>query len=361
MNKGLAYPLLAIALLLVAAVVIGALSREPQLVIPPVNQAPLADENKAVIAAVAINEPIQPIPVITVDTDKAALGERLFYDPRLSHDNSISCYSCHDLGRGGTDHRQHSIGVGGAMGSVNTLTVFNAALNFRNFWNGRADDLKEQLDQVIASTTELASSWPEVIAKLKQDPDYVLQFTAAFEKSNNKNRCSGKSCADLVNRETVTAAIVEFERSLITPNSRFDRYLLGDESAITAEEKAGYALFKSYGCVACHQGRNVGGNMFQIFGVMDDYFANRGHITDADYGRFNVTGREEDRFHFRVPSLRNVALTAPYFHDGTAESLDQAVMVMARYQLGVTMPAEDVGLIVKFLGTLTGEYKGQPL
>jgi cytochrome c peroxidase len=154
---------------------------------------------------------------------------------------------------------------------------------------------------------------------------------------------------------------VEFERSLITPNSRFDRYLLGDESAITAEEKAGYALFKSYGCVACHQGRNVGGNMFQIFGVMDDYFANRGHITDADYGRFNVTGREEDRFHFRVPSLRNVALTAPYFHDGTAESLDQAVMVMARYQLGVTMPAEDVGLIVKFLGTLTGEYKGQPL
>ena len=361
MNRPLAYPLLAVALLVIGAGLIWALSFEPPYVVSP---AVASVDTARIYEAFSVNEPIQPIALPTgLDHAKVVLGERLFHDPRLSLDNSISCVSCHDLTRGGTDHLTYSIGVGGAVGRINALTVFNSAFNFRLFWDGRAETLTEQLDGPLTSPTEMGSSWSEIVDKLRHDDAYVREFALVFSDRAAAPSCGkdSASCRTYVTRETVTAALAEFVRSLATPDGRFDRYLKGDLSAISADEKTGYDLFKSYGCIACHQGANVGGNMFQIFGVMRDYFAERGNVTEVDNGRFNVTGREEDRHRFRVPSLRNVALTAPYFHDGTAQTLDQAVMVMAQYQLGVVMPMEDLELIVKFLGTLTGQYRGEPL
>ena len=295
-----------------------------------------------------MSEPILPIPFdVQLDNDKVQLGKRLFNDPRLSRNDSIACSSCHDLENGGTDHLKHPTGIDGAEGDVNTLTVYNSANNFALFWDGRADTLEDQIDNTLQNPKQLGFNWEGLIKKLNMDPAYSSAFRRIYSRG--------------ITIDTIKDAIATFERSLITPNSRFDQYLRGDTSAITEDEKRGYQYFKSYGCIACHQGMNVGGNMFQIIGVMADYFADRGNITKADFGRFNVTGRDSDRHRFRVPSLRNVAKTSPYFHDGSADTLEQAIMVMARYQLGRTIPIEDVDLIAKFLRTLTGEYNGKPL
>lgn len=293
-------------------------------------------------------EPIRPIPLtVSVNPHKAALGKKLFHEPRLSGDNSVSCASCHDLALGGTDQRKRSIGVNGAMGIINTPTVFNSAGNFRQFWDGRAATLEEQVEGPIHERIEMGSSWQKVIPALRAIPEYAEAFKALYP--------------DGIQPATVKDAIAEFERTLTTPNSRFDKFLRGDDNALTADEKEGYRKFKSYGCVSCHQGVNVGGNMFATLGAMDDYFQERGEVTKSDFGRFNVTGKEEDRFVFKVPSLRNVALTPPYFHDGSAKTLERAVVIMGRYQLGRHIPREEVDLIVKFLETLTGDYEGKPL
>lgn len=292
-------------------------------------------------------EPIKPIPLeAQLDARKVALGETLFNETRLSHDNTISCASCHDLAKGGTDGKAHSIGIQNAGGSINSPSVFNSGLNFKQFWDGRAATLEEQIDGPVHSVVELGSSWPEIVGKLRAT-DYAARFATIYR--------------DGIQPQNIKDAIAQFERSLITPNSRFDKYLRGDDSALTAEEKAGYRVFKSHGCTSCHQGMNVGGNMFETLGAMADYFADRGNVTSADYGRFNVTGRETDRFVFRVPSLRNVALTAPYFHDGSMARLEDAVKAMGKYQLGEPLPPADIAQIVQFLKTLTGEYGGKPL
>jgi len=289
-------------------------------------------------------EPITPIPLsIEVDENKAALGRKLFFDTRLSKDGTISCESCHHLNSGGVDHVARSIGVGGAEGGINAPTVYNAALNFVQFWDGRANTLEEQVVGPIHNPVEMATNWDDVIAELKQDAKYVRQFSSLYP--------------DGLAPDNITHAIAEFERTLLTPNSPFDQFLRGEEDAISAEAKEGYLLFKSYGCSACHQGRNVGGNMYEKMGVVHDYFATRTDITEADYGRFNVTGHEDHKFEFKVPSLRNIALTAPYFHDGSAETLEEAVRTMARYQLGRLMSDHDLIRIVAFLRTLTGKHK----
>ncbi len=290
--------------------------------------------------AADLNEPIKPLPEVSYDPGKVALGKRLFHEPRLSRDNTIACASCHALDQGGVDRLRVSKGVGGAEGGMNAPTVFNSGLNFRQFWDGRAGSLEEQADGPVHAAPEMASSWPEAMTKLKQDPEYQRAFTALYPTG--------------MTPQTMKDAIATYERSLVTP-SRFDKYLRGEATAITAEEKQGYELFKSYGCIACHQGTNVGGNMFQYFGVMGNYFQDRGNITEADYGRYNVTKKEQDRFMFKVPSLRNVALTPPYFHDGAAKTLEEAVAVMAKYQLGRTMPEQDRSVIIQFLRSLTGE------
>jgi cytochrome c peroxidase len=293
-------------------------------------------------------EPVAPLPLqIDLDQNKVDLGRRLFLDPRLSHDNTIFCGSCHHLELGGTDRRSRSVGIDGATGDVNAPTVFNSGLNFRQFWDGRAASLEDQIDGPVNNAKEMRSNWPEVISKLQQDRDYVRTFRNLYP--------------DGIQSTNIKDAIATFERSLITPNSPFDQFLRGDSHALTEQQLAGYRLFKAYGCIACHQGINIGGNMFQKLGVARDYFADRGHVTKADLGRFNVTGLERDRYHFKVPSLRNVAVTAPYFHDGSAATLEQAVNIMAKYQLGRTLPLHDRDLIVRFLHTLTGEYRGEPL
>lgn len=295
------------------------------------------------IDAATLDEPLAPLPTsLHLDARKVELGRRLFVDPRLAQDNSVSCASCHDFSRGGADPRPRSVGAHGGLSGANAPSVFNSGLNFRQLWNGSANSLEEFLDRLIRNPKVFDSNWAEVVGKLRNDAALSAEFGAVYP--------------DGVTGANTIDAIATFTRSLITP-SRFDRYLRGDAQAITADEAKGYAKFKSYGCVACHQGANVGGNMFQKFGVMGDYFQERGNVTAADMGRFAVTKREADRHVFKVPSLRNVELTAPYFHDGTAPTLEAAVEVMFKYQLGRTAPVEDKALIVKFLKTLTGEHQ----
>ena len=288
-------------------------------------------------------EPVAPIPTaVHPDPAKARLGERLFRDARLSHHNRLACASCHQLDQGGDDGKAQSIGADGRPLDFNTPTVFNAALSFRLNWRGNFRSLEEQAEAVLLDTRLMGTNWPELLAKLGADQTYRDEFHAAY----------GQPPA----RPLVLDALAAFERSLVTPRAPFDRYLRGESDAIDPEEKRGYELFKSHGCVACHQGVNVGGNLFQRFGVFDDPAAG-GPLTEADLGRLALTGKAEDRSVFRVPSLRNVAETAPYFHDGRAATLEQAVAEMARTQLGRALAQPEVDLIVRFLHTLTGEYR----
>jgi cytochrome c peroxidase len=293
-------------------------------------------------------EPITPLPLsIRLDPKKVALGSRLFHEPKLSADGSISCASCHDLARGGVDRQARSRGIGGREGNINAPTVFNSGFNFRQFWDGRAEALEDQVDGPLQHPAEMGATWPQALAFLNADATYRKEFADLFR--------------DGVSAANVRDAIAIFERSLVTPNSRFDRFLRGEAAALSATESAGYKLFKQIGCTSCHHGVNIGGNSYQRLGVMEDYFAERGKITGADLGRFNITKREEDRYYFKVPSLRNVALTAPYLHDGSAKTLPDVVTIMARYQLALKLDAADIDRIVAFLHSLTGEYQGRPL
>lgn len=292
---------------------------------------------------ITANEPLRALPSLDelgLNEQKIKLGQRLFNDKRLSKDNTISCASCHVLDQGGDDGLQHSVGIKGQTGDINAPTIFNSAYNFRLFWDGRANSLEEQVSGPVHHPKEMGSSWAEILGKLEQDDELLKEFTAIFD--------------DSLKAEHIESVIAEFQRSLITP-SRFDRYLKGDKTAITENELLGYSKFKTYGCVACHQGVNVGGNMFQKFGVMGDYFDGADAPNEMDLGRFNVTGREADKHVFKVPSLRNIALTAPYFHNGTVATLPEAVDVMFKFQLGRPAPVEDKALIVAFLQSLTGE------
>ena len=289
-----------------------------------------------------LDEPIKPLPAtLNQDPARAEIGRWLFNDARLSANGSVSCANCHNLRKGGSDERDYSVGFGGKLTAVHAPTVLNAAFNFRQFWNGRAESLEAQIDDVVQNPVEMGSKWADIVGKVERDARYEAAFANAYK--------------DGVNKANIENAIATYERTLITPNSRFDNYLRGNESAISEVEKAGYVKFKQFGCIACHQGVNVGGNMFQKFGVMGDYFGDRGKLTTADLGRYLVTGEEGDKYVFKVPSLRNVALIAPYFHDASAKTLDAAVAVMFKYQLGRVASTEDRAAIIKFLNTLTAE------
>lgn len=320
--------------------------RQPPATAPAI---PSALDLHAAAEATARAEPIAPLPAPPPqDPALVALGERLFFEARLSIDGTTSCASCHVLTEGGDDGLPVSMGVDGRTGAFNAPTVLNAALNFRQFWDGRAASLEEQVDGPLQNEHEMGGSWEHVLATLRNDADYRRDFAALYDGSPP-------------HADGVRDALAAFQRTLLTAGAPIDRYLRGDEAALSERQRRGYELFKEAGCAACHQGANVGGNMFQTFGVMGDYFADRGDPTPADLGRFAVTGREEDRYVFKVPSLRNVALTAPYFHDGSAASLPEAVSTMARYQLGQAMPAANVALIVEFLDSLTGRIPTAPM
>jgi len=301
-----------------------------------------------IYGSVLANEPISPIPQPqNKKPEIVKLGDKLFHDTRFSSDQAISCASCHSLGSGGADGKVVSDGVLGRQGNINAPTVFNSSLNFRQFWDGRAANLTEQVDGPINNEHEMGSDWPRVISIIQGDPVYLEMFA--------------KSNFDSVTASNIKHAIVTFEKSLLTPNSRFDQYLHGDETALTEDEVAGYGLFKMYGCVSCHQGVNIGGNLFQKLGVMKEYSFTQLGDNDRDLGLFNVTKKESDKHVFKVPGLRNIGVTAPYLHDGSEETLEGVVSKMMLHQLGVVSTKEDVGLIVKYLKTLTGEYKGKLL
>lgn len=287
-------------------------------------------------------EPITPLPEsVSVDKAKAQLGEQLYNDKGLSPNKTVSCASCHDLKKGGTDNLKVSTGINGQQGPINSPTVLNSRYNIKQFWDGRAEDLAHQAEGPVTNPKEMGSNWPYVVNYLKSKPDYLNQFKASYD---------GK-----IDKATITNAIATYEETLVTP-SPFDDYLRGDKNAISEQAKKGYALFKSYGCTACHQGINIGGGMFMKVGMVSDYFKRRGgKLTEADYGRYNVTKQEADKHVFKVPTLRNVSLTAPYFHDGSEASLQKAVITMAKVQLGRDMPEDDAKQIVAFLESLTGK------
>jgi cytochrome c peroxidase len=294
------------------------------------------------------DDPIEPIPLeIELDAPKVALGERLFRDPILSPSGHVACTTCHELGRGGVDGRKTSALDGQPPMLVNTPTMFNVAFSYKLHWGGAYVALKKQLDTPITSPRAMATTYDDIVKRLQASAEYRDAFAAIY--------------SDGVTVDSFQDAMVEYERSLFTPNARFDRHLRGEANVLDADELAGYEIFKSHGCISCHQGINIGGNLFQKLGVLGDYFGDRGNVTEADYGRYNVTKKEEDRFVFRVPSLRNVAVTAPYFHDGSAATLEDAVRVMAQYQLGRPLNPEQIRKVVAFLKTLTGEYKGARL
>ena len=293
-------------------------------------------------AAQSMGEPITALQPTVEDAAKIQLGKRLFLEKRLSGDDSIACATCHSLDKGGTDQLVHSTGIGGAQGGINAPTVLNSGLNFVEFWNGRASTLEDQVDGPPNNPKEMGSNWTQIVGKLSADSGYLDAFQKIYHDKPTKAH--------------IQDAIATFERSLVTLNAPFDRYLKGDQNAIDDEQKKGYELFKEYGCASCHQGENVGGNLYEKFGVMGDYFKDRGTpITDADLGRYSVTKREQDRYVFKVPSLRNLALTAPYFHDGSATTIPQAVEVMAQYQLGRAIQPDQLREICRFLDSLNGD------
>ena len=265
-------------------------------------------------------EPVRPIDLsLPYDEAKAALGFKLYHDTRLSVDNTVSCASCHGL------------------------------YNFVQFWDGRAVTLADQAAGPPVNPVEMASpNFDAIVAKLNKDKKFAREFKKVYPEG--------------FTQATITDAIEQFERTLITPNSRFDKYLRGDKEAITAEELEGYELFKKYNCATCHVGKNLGGETYELMGLRKHYFADRGlELTEEDNGRFKQTGVERDRHRFKVPGLRNVALTWPYYHDGTRTSLKEAVCAMGTYQSGVELTDEEEDKIVAFLNTLTGEYQGKLL
>ena len=295
-------------------------------------------------------EPIRPIVAAAdVDARKVELGFNLFHDTRLSVDNTVSCASCHGLNTGGVDNHQYSHGVEERLGGVNAPTVYNAVYNFVQFWDGRAVTLAQQAAGPPLNPVEMAStSFEEIIAKLEQDENYVTAFNMLY--------------ADGITEANITDAIEEFERTLITPNSQFDKWLLGDDTALTAEELRGYELFKEHNCATCHVGINLGGESYELMGLRRHYFEDRGwELTEEDNGRYKETKEERDRHRFKVPGLRNVELTWPYYHDGSRATMEEAVRDMAIYQCDVELADSDIESIVAFLRTLTGEYNGVKL
>lgn len=284
------------------------------------------------------DEPIQPINAANVSNPALVqLGMQLYFDPRLSKSGFISCNSCHNLSMGGTDNLKTSIGHKWNQGPINAPTVLNSSLNVAQFWDGRAADLKEQAGGPIANPGEMGFTHELAVKTLATIPGYVEEFKKVFG-------------TDKITIDEVTKAIAAFEETLVTPNSRFDQWLKGDKNALTTQEVQGYELFKNSGCVACHNGPAVGGNSFQKMGVVEPYKGD----SKAE-GRAAVTGKDADRFNFKVPTLRNIEMTYPYFHDGEAKTLSQAVEIMGRIQLGRNFSKEENADIVAFLKSLTGD------
>jgi len=279
-------------------------------------------------------EPITPIISISgLNSEKISLAKKLFFDARLSRDNTIACASCHVLAEGGDDNSKFSFGIDEQEGDMNSPTVLNAVNNFRQFWDGRAKNLQEQAAGPIENPIEMGFNFPDLITKLKKT-EYKSQFSKIYAEGITKN--------------SITDAIAEYEKTLTTPNAPFDKYLQGDKSALSQREIAGYELFKSKGCISCHHGVNIGGNLYSKFGVIEN-------AKSKWFGRYNITKKERDKYYFKVPSLRNIARTAPYFHDGRTSDLKETIAIMAQLQLGRYISKEEIAKIESFLHSLNGD------
>ncbi|MAQ15753.1 MAG: cytochrome B6 [Sandaracinus sp.] len=291
--------------------------------------------------------PVEPIEAPEVNMDKVYLGRRLYHDPILSGDGTVSCATCHTLDHGGAEDRRTSNGIGDQVGPINSPTVLNAHFNFVQFWDGRAENLQEQAAGPIENPIEMGGAFGDVVGAVAGDEWYAERFASIYGED------------DPVTKDNITDALAEYERYLITP-APFDDFLRGDESALNEQEQRGWAAFQEVGCISCHQGVNLGGTMFQKMGVVENYFEMRGgELTEADHGRFNVTEDEADRHKFKVPTLRNITLTPPYFHDGSQTDLREVVRIMARIQLGKQLEDGQVDDIVAFLGALEGELPAE--
>lgn len=294
------------------------------------------------------DQPVAVIPqAVEHDAAKAELGERMFNDARISLDGTITCATCHVLEDGGADHADERVseGINGLQGGVNAPTVYNAVFNVRQFWNGRAADLREQAEGPATNPVEMGDqTWDQICSRLSADKALVKEFEALYPGEG-------------LTRLTVTDAIAQFEKTLITPDSPFDLYLKGDASAITPQQLAGYEKFKEYACATCHTGVILGGQSFEYFPVFGDYFADRSaqiQYNSDDDGLKGFTGEDADLHRFKVPTLRNIALTAPYLHDGTCQTLEEAVRVMAKYEIGKDLSDNDIKALLAFMDTLTG-------
>jgi len=267
--------------------------------------------------------------------ERIDLGHKLFFEPKLSRSGVISCNTCHVVGAAGVDARQVAIGEGARVGPRNSPTVYNAAFLAAQFWDGRAPTLEEQAKGPITAHVEMDLTPEEAVERLRE-VGYEPLFEAAFPGEENP-----------LNFDNIAKAIAAFERTLITPGAPFDRYLAGDESALTPKQKEGLRIFQEAGCISCHNGVMLGGQGYASFSHVEG---------SSDIGRAAVTGREEDRYVFRIAPLRNVALTAPYFHDGSAATLHEAVSIMGWVQLKRRFTPEEVDALVAFLESLTGEF-----
>ncbi len=282
-------------------------------------------------------EPIEPIPQsIPYDKPLAELGKMLFFDPILSKDRTISCASCHVLSLGGADGRAFSVGVDGKLGDMNSPTVFNSVFNFKQFWNGRANSLVDQVDGPIHNPVEMALSADEAVKILNNNKFYRQEF----QKITNKSK---------IRYSDIVAAIVEYEKTLITPDAKFDKFLRG-EIELSSDEKDGYKLFKSKGCITCHNGVNIGGNSFQKIGLINPV-----KYDNSVQDRYKITNNAKDKNVYKVPTLRNIELTAPYFHDGSSHTLEDAIERMSYHNLGFKPTKKEVQLLIIFLKTLTGK------
>lgn len=279
-----------------------------------------------------VDGPIQPLPKIkSIDHDWRLLGQALFHSTLLSKDNTVSCSSCHMITLGGDDGFALSTGVNNQLGERNSPTVLNSVFNFRQFWDGREQNLALQIDGPIHNPVEMATSWPEVVDKLNADQYFSSAFTAISKQG--------------VTKDNIVKALVTYEESLITPNAPIDRYLLGEKQALTEQQVRGLDKFISFGCSTCHQGKNIGGNFYQKLGRLDDI----PEKLKQDLGRFEFSNDPVDKFIFKVPSLRNIADTAPYFHNGSVATLPEAVSIMAKTQLGMDITEQDKQDIVALL------------
>jgi cytochrome c peroxidase len=291
-----------------------------------------------IFTTVLIAGPIVPLPrkINDIDIKKALLGKKLFSETLLSSARTVSCHSCHNFDYGGADPRIVSVGIDEKHGNIQSPTVYNSRYNFKQFWNGRVNTLKEQADGPTHNPMEMGMNALLIENRLNNDKEYKKEFAMVYGSSEIRYR-------------QVIDAIVEFERALVTPDSKFDRFLR-NEIKLSEEEMKGYLAFKQRGCITCHNGINIGENSFQRMGLFVPYDFN-GSYPD----RHSITHKEQDKNVFKVPTLRNIELTAPYFHDGSSKTLSEAIRKMSHHNLGVKLKDDEINNIVQFLKTLTGK------